>query len=128
VFTRVKQSRNGEYLQIVENYRDGGRVRQRLVMYLGEYHTLDHALRSLPGTLVAARGRATRAERWAASAPEDHDRREEARRARQEVDRVAGKLEQLRHLAQANPELLVRDRKRAEKSRERAARRRADWN
>lgn len=32
MFTMVKQSRNGEYLQVCQNYRDAGRVRQRLIL------------------------------------------------------------------------------------------------
>jgi hypothetical protein len=48
VFARVKQSRNGEYLQIVESYRDEGRVRQRMVLYVGHYNSVADALERMP--------------------------------------------------------------------------------
>jgi hypothetical protein len=44
MFTRVKESRHDKYLQIVENYRDDGRVRQRLVLYVGHYDSIEDAL------------------------------------------------------------------------------------
>lgn len=61
MFARVKQTRDGEYLQIVENYRDGGKVRQRMVLYVGRYNSLGDALERMPNELRVWRGQATRA-------------------------------------------------------------------
>lgn len=40
MFIRVKKSGNREYLQIVENYRDSGRVRQRVIGTIGHLQEL----------------------------------------------------------------------------------------
>jgi len=40
LFFRKKKSKNHEYLQIVEGYREGGRVRQRVVLTLGNLQHL----------------------------------------------------------------------------------------
>jgi hypothetical protein len=48
LFARVKQSRNGEYLQVVENYREDGKVRQRMVLYVGRYDGVADALELMP--------------------------------------------------------------------------------
>src|SRR5215208_1459657 len=60
MFTRVKESRRNDYLQIVQNYRDGDRVRQRLVLYVGRYDSIDEALHQMPGDLRNWRARRTR--------------------------------------------------------------------
>jgi hypothetical protein len=106
------QSRNGEYLQIVENYRDEGRVRQRLVMYVGHYTSIDDALRRMARELSQARRRATVAEGY--PAPQD-----EAPRLREEANRLAAKLEDLRRFADGHPDVVDRDRVRAERHAER---------
>lgn len=61
MFARVKKSRGGEYLQVVENYREGGKVRQRLVLYVGHYKSVGDALERMPRDISYLRGRATRA-------------------------------------------------------------------
>jgi len=40
MFVRAKQVGNYTYLQLVENYRDGGKVRQRVVATLGRLDRL----------------------------------------------------------------------------------------
>ena len=37
MFFRTKKVRNYEYLQIVESYRENGKMRQRVMMTLGSY-------------------------------------------------------------------------------------------
>ena len=40
MFFRKKKSKNHEYLQIVEGYREGGKVRQRVLLTLGNLQHL----------------------------------------------------------------------------------------
>src|SRR5215218_10017456 len=93
MFTRVKQSRNGDYLQIV-----------------GNYDSIDHALQLMARELPRARRRATVAERkpyWQSIG--------RARALREEADRLAAKLEELKHFAHEHPDLVERDRARAKR-------------
>jgi hypothetical protein len=120
MFTRIKQSRNGEYLQVVENYRDAGRVRQRSVLYVGHYDSLDEALEWMPMRLKVLRGRATRAENHYKGVAEGHtsearlaEAKEWSERERRKADELAAKLEEVRTLVANNPQLLERDRERA---------------
>ena len=110
MFARVKQSRNGEYLQIVESYRDEGRVRQRMVLYVGHYESIDHALMTMAREVPRARRRATEAERipWKEGKPETV-------RLREQAESLAAKLEKLRRFAQEHPDLVERDKARAER-------------
>jgi hypothetical protein len=103
VFTRIKKSRHEEYLQIVENYRDGERVRQRLVMYVGHYASLDEALGRMPREVSRMRAHATRAAQF------DNGRMQHA------AEEAAAKLDALQRLLEENPEIKQRDRDRAER-------------
>lgn len=47
-FVRKKRSRGGEYYQLVESYRVEGKPRQRVLVHLGSYPTVDDALREWP--------------------------------------------------------------------------------
>jgi|SRR5215203_1540546 len=50
MYARLKKSKDGKYLQIVESYRDSeapGTVKQRLVMYVGHYTTVAEALEEM---------------------------------------------------------------------------------
>jgi hypothetical protein len=98
VFTRVKESRYSEYLQIVENYRDGDRVRQRMVLYVGPYASIDSALKGMARDIK----RVKRA---------DGDQRE--------ADELALKLKTLKRLVKEHPDMVERDRLRAERYRQR---------
>jgi hypothetical protein len=118
MFARVKQSRQDEYLQIVENYRDGGRVQQRLVMYVGHYSSIEEALKRMPKFRAWMRRRATEAEQMAEVSPRYQDR---ARVRREEAESIAEKLEALRKLVDEHPNLIERDRERAERHRQREA-------
>ena len=100
MFARVKKSRGSEYLQIVENYRDGDRVRQRMVLYVGHYSSIGDALKRMPRDV----GRMRRLRR---------------RGAVREADELAAKLEALRALVKERPDLLSRDGERAERHRRR---------
>ena len=122
MFTKVKTSRNSEYLQIVENYRDEGRVRQRSVLYVGPYEDLDAALAWMPKQLTQARLRATITEKTAAWVAETNfparlrePIEKEAAAKRAEANRLGEKLEELRLLVEEHPDVLERDRARVER-------------
>jgi hypothetical protein len=127
MFARVKQSRNGEYLQIVENYRDKaepGKVKQRLVMYVGHYDSIDDALRQMKRELTQARREATTTENryadlhhWGVGDIEDLAELAQGRRAK--AEKLAEKLSFLRRIVEEHPGLLERDRVRAIRSTER---------
>ena len=121
MFARAKRSRNGEYLQVVENYRDGDKIRQRVILYVGHYGSLDHALEQMPQELRYLRGRATRSKNPRTG--------EEDGALRREAVALAGRLDALRALVGDHPDLIERDRERAKRhaarQREAFARRRA---
>jgi hypothetical protein len=100
MFARVKTSRGEEYLQIVENYRDAGRVQQRLVLYVGHYESIDDALQRMPKELCYLRGRFRRGSML-----------EEA--GRRLIGAAEERLQALQALVQEHPDLLARDRERA---------------
>jgi hypothetical protein len=108
MFARVKESRNGEYLQIVENFRDDGRVRQRLVLYVGHYESIDGALQRMPGELRYWRGSLTRG-----TMPDEV--------GRHLIETTDERLQALRALVEEHPSLVDRDRARAERHRRRFA-------
>jgi hypothetical protein len=112
VFARVKESRHGEYLQIVENYRDDERVRQRLVLYVGHYDSIDAALRQMPRELRAWRSYRTR-------------RGDE--RLIPQIEATDERLQALRALVKEHPELIERDRERAERHAQRQREAIARW-
>lgn len=123
MFTRVQKSNGQDYLQIVESYRDGDRVRQRSVLYVGPYKSIDHALDLLPRVSHYWRHRATQR-----SLPEDIAWiRAEAEAEANALDERLGKL---RRLVEDHPDLLEQDRARAQRQRtqgaEPARRRRSD--
>ena len=110
MFTRVKEIRRNDYLQIVENYRDGDRVRQRLVLYVGRYDSIDEALHRMPAELRNWRARRTRITRIAGHEEFSRKELEDLNYLIEGTDR---RLQALRALAKEHPELLERDRKRA---------------
>jgi hypothetical protein len=117
MFARVKQSRNGEYLQIVENYRDEGRVRQRMVLYVGHYNSVADALERMPKDLRLWRGRLTRL-------GGNEFRQKEANHIGRIVEGTDERLRALRALVEEHPELLERDRKKAARRAQRERERR----
>ena len=49
VFVRKKKAKQGnDYYQLVENRRDDGKVRRRVILHLGANATVDYALKSWP--------------------------------------------------------------------------------
>ena len=112
MFARVKKSRREDYLQIVESYRDSGKVRQRVVLYIGHYTSVGDALELIPKELRYLRRRANEAEKHAATSGLDP---KEAELARRRVDDLAAKLDALRRLLAEHPDLQERDRQRAER-------------
>jgi hypothetical protein len=107
MFARVKTSRGNEYLQLVENYREGGRVRQRLVLYVGHYAGIDDALSRLPREVSYLRGRATRAGQTGPGG------------LREAAEEAAAKLAALRRMVEEHPGIRERDRARAARHAER---------
>ncbi len=47
-YVRKKKVDGREYHQLVESYREDGKVRQRVLAHLGRYATVDEALDGLP--------------------------------------------------------------------------------
>jgi hypothetical protein len=47
-YVRKNRVDNGVYYQVVEGYRQDGKVKQRVLAYLGTYETVDEALEKLP--------------------------------------------------------------------------------
>jgi hypothetical protein len=112
MFTRVKEIRQNDYLQIVQNYRDSDRVRQRLVLYVGRYDSIDDALHRMRGDLRNWRARRTKITRIAGH---EEFAREEVEVLNHLIEATDGRLQALRALTKEHPELLERDRKRAER-------------
>jgi hypothetical protein len=46
MFVRTKKVQGREYRQLVENYREDGRHRQRVMVHLGKHETAEEALRA----------------------------------------------------------------------------------
>jgi hypothetical protein len=59
-FVRTKRVGGGEYFQLVENYREGGKVRQRVLAHLGRYPTVEAAIEESERGLEWQRSRAER--------------------------------------------------------------------
>jgi hypothetical protein len=110
MFSRVKEIRRNDYLQIVQNYRDGDRVRQRLVLYVGRYNSIDDALHRMSGDLRNWRARRTRITRIAGH---EEFSRKEVEDLNYLIEATDGRLRALRALTKEHPDLLERDRKRA---------------
>ncbi len=64
-FVRAKHSGKRTYYQLVESRREDGKVRQRIIAYLGHYTSVEEALGALP---VAIERNEQRAREWAAKA------------------------------------------------------------
>jgi hypothetical protein len=106
MFARVKESRNGEYLQIVENYRDSGRVRQRMVLYVGHYRSIADTLRRMPWDLRFWRRRRMRI-------GNNELRPKEAEHLGRLIETTDERLKALRALVEEHPDLVARDEERA---------------
>jgi hypothetical protein len=55
VYVRKKRVKDRDYHQLVESYREDGKVRQRVLVHLGEYPTVDAALEGLPERIALSR-------------------------------------------------------------------------
>jgi hypothetical protein len=107
MYTRVQKSNGQDYLQIVEDYREGDRVRQQSILYVGPYESIDHALDMIPRVSRYWRHRATQR-----SLPEDIEwSRAEAAADADSLDERLGKL---RRLVEEHPDLVEQDRARVE--------------
>ena len=120
MFLRTKQSRGGRYSQLVESYREDGKVKQRVVLYVGLYRTIDEALWLMPKDVSSRRREATRLEKkvgfYRIPTTDSEEIKEEYRRyqaeaearasrAREVADDLAQRLEKLRELVSENPSL-----------------------
>ena len=47
-FVRIKRVDGGEYYQLVESHRVEGKPRQKVLVHLGNYPTVDEALKAWP--------------------------------------------------------------------------------
>ncbi len=54
-FVRKKRVKGRDYYQLVESRRVDGSPRQRVLVHLGRYATVDEALEGLPGEIERAR-------------------------------------------------------------------------
>ncbi len=54
-YVRKKRVGDREYHQLVESYRENGRVRQRVLTHLGRYANVDAALEGLPRSIELGR-------------------------------------------------------------------------
>ena len=117
MFYRVK---SGGYGQVIETYREDGKVKHRVILYVGHYRTIEEALQRMPRDVSNRRRQATTLEKQAGfytiptscseELKEEYRRRraeEEARasRAREVADDLAQRLERLRELVSENPSL-----------------------
>lgn len=59
-FIRTKTIKGIEYRYLVESYREGDRVRQRVLLYLGQHSTVREAYRHWKRQVMAAPGAAAR--------------------------------------------------------------------
>lgn len=57
MFVRTKEVKGHKYHQLVESYREDGRVRQRVVAHLGESESLDEAIETISDELTNLRTR-----------------------------------------------------------------------
>lgn len=69
VFLRRKSMRGRTYHQLVESYRSDGQPRQRVLLHLGRYETVDAALEGWPKDIQRLRRRAEAARRADPSPP-----------------------------------------------------------
>jgi hypothetical protein len=58
MFVRKKVSKGGTYYYLVQSRRAGGKVRQKVVAYLGTYATVQEALEKIPAEVERLRQRA----------------------------------------------------------------------
>jgi hypothetical protein len=54
-YIRKKKVDGREYYQVVEGYREDGKVKQRVLAHLGRHATIDEALEHLPSSIERRR-------------------------------------------------------------------------
>jgi len=118
MFIRKKAARGTDYYQVVQNYRLAGRVRQSVLLSLGEWPTLAAAKAAIPARLQELE-RAVATKREEQSHAESHRpwprhtrsgqanwklihqrAGQEIRRTRREINRLANLLEDINELEQ----------------------------
>jgi hypothetical protein len=104
-FVRRKRVGPYEYYQLVESYLVDGKPRQRVLLHLGRYPTVEAALEGWPKEIEGLRGfarqRRDKAERLtknSSSQTAADAARKRAQKAEALADDIAGKLEKLHDL------------------------------
>lgn len=104
VFLRRKTTRGRTYYQLVESHRTDGKPRQRVVLHLGRYPTVDEALKGWPKDIKRLRKRARDA-RKANPAPPlpgmEKKSSESPERLERRADDLEGKLRRLKKLRES---------------------------
>jgi hypothetical protein len=99
-----RRKREG-YGQIIETYRDEGKVKQRVILYVGHYKTIEDALFTMPKDVTFLRRQATQRERHAEMIQIHPTASEEAQEECRKVRELAHRLEELRNLVTTTPAL-----------------------
>lgn len=100
-FVRKKRSRGSAYYQVVESYLADGKPRQRVLVHLGRYSSVDGALKSWPKDIEVLKKRLEEAQKKnpAPALPGMGGRRdEEPEKTERRIDVLKGKLEKLKEL------------------------------
>ena len=63
-FIRKKQQKGKSYYYLVVNQRDGGKVKQKVIAYLGKHATLEAALQAMQQRMAIAKGGIRCEEEW----------------------------------------------------------------
>ena len=126
MYTRLTATRG---LEIVENYREGGKVCQRVVLHVGTWPSIAYALKRMPRDVRGLRSWAVKTEQsydeallWGGYPEETLAKwKAEAERSRRKLNEQLETLAALKQLVEEHLELLQRDRARAERDRQTAA-------
>ncbi len=93
-YVRRKQAKGQTFYQLVESYRDGGKVRQRVIMHLGQYPTAEDAITGLRERAVRLRDAARQAREMASCRATERQYREDQEWLRAQYLRDLERFEQ----------------------------------
>jgi hypothetical protein len=106
MYIRRKEVKGGTYYQVVEGYRDAGRVRHRTVASLGRSPTIADAIKVEERALTAAKRELEKARAWFPSLPlSDQPRWALAKieRLQRQLTQRQERLDRYRQLARRGP-------------------------
>lgn len=83
------------FYYLVENYREGGKVRQRTLAYLGKYPSVEEALAGLQNEIEHAYEQAAHFDEWYKKSPGTTYYRDVAQKYREKVPQIQAKLDRL---------------------------------